>query len=150
MARVTDVSSDVSKSARFGMWFERRMPRLFVLPAVILLLSLGLFPLLYSLGISFTNWNLQDQAQRFIGLKNYADVLGDHRMWNALGNTLIFMSFGVVFELVFGLALAQTLVGRLPGKRIITPLLICQPSCPRCGRLYLAHPLRCHVCLDHF
>jgi hypothetical protein len=51
MARVTDVSSDVSKSARFGMWFERRMPRLFVLPAVILLLSLGLFPLLYSLGI---------------------------------------------------------------------------------------------------
>jgi multiple sugar transport system permease protein len=100
------------------------MPVLLVLPAVILLLGLGLFPLLYSLGISLTKWNLQDPVQEFIGLKNYADVLGDQRMWGALRNTFIIMFFGVTIETILGLGLAQTLVGRLPGKRFITPLLI--------------------------
>jgi multiple sugar transport system permease protein len=103
---------------------ERRMGLLFVLPAVLLLLSLGLFPLFYSLGVSFLRWDLQNQVQEFVGLKNYLDVLADARMWNALKNTVFFMFFGVLFELVFGLALAQTLVGHLPGKRFIVPLLI--------------------------
>ena len=84
----------------------------------------GLFPLLYSLGVSFLNWDLQRQGQQFIGLKNYADVIADGRMWNALRNTLVIVVIGVAIELVFGLALAQTLVGRLPGKRLFIPLLI--------------------------
>jgi multiple sugar transport system permease protein len=117
-------TAPAGKGSRSGGWFERRAPWLFVLPAVILLLGLGLFPLIYSFGISFTKWDLQDPTRSFVGLQNYINVFRDARMLNALRNTLIIMIFGVVLELGLGLALAQTLVDRLPGKRIILPLLI--------------------------
>lgn len=116
----SSISDRVSASSRL----ERRMPFLLILPAVALLLGLGLFPLIYSLGVSFLRWDLQNQVQEFIGLKNYVDILLDARMWNALKNTVVFMFFGVTIELALGLALAQTLVGHLPGKRFILPLLI--------------------------
>jgi multiple sugar transport system permease protein len=121
---LTTTPPTTTRTARLSAWFERRMPVLLVLPAVILLLGLGLIPLLYSLGISFTNWNLQDPVQQFKGLMNYGDVLGDQRMLGALRNTAIFMVCGVTVETLLGLGLAQTLVGHLPGKRFITPLLI--------------------------
>jgi multiple sugar transport system permease protein len=107
-----------------GSRFERHSPRLFVLPAVILIVAFGLFPLLYSLGVSFLRWDLQRPEQEFVFLQNYADVFVDGRMWNALRNTLVIVLLGVAFELVFGMALAQTLIGYLPGKRFIIPLLI--------------------------
>lgn len=123
-ATAKSMITEVPEESRLGGWLEQRMPLLFVLPAVILLLGLGLFPLLYSLGISFTKWDLQDPVQEFIGLDNYLNVLLDARMWNALKNTVLFMVVGVSVELLLGLGLAQILVGHLPGKRVILPLLI--------------------------
>ncbi len=105
-------------------WWERNLRYLFVLPCVLMILGIGLFPLLYSLGISFLNMDLQRQAGQFVGLKNYLAALGDMRMWEALGHTLVFIVVSVSLELGLGLILAQALIGRLPGKRVIMPLLI--------------------------
>ncbi len=126
MSQVTGqlTTAPAAERRRGAQWFERRTPLLFVLPAVILLLGLGLFPFIYSFGISFTKWDLQDPVRSFVGLQNYINVFRDARMLNALRNTLIIMVFGVAMELALGLALAQTLVDYLPGKRFILPLLI--------------------------
>ena len=105
-------------------WWEHNLRYLFVLPTVLMILGLSLFPLLYSLWVSFLQWDLQRPQTRFIGLKNYADVLRDVRMWEALGHTLFIVVVAVLVELLLGLILAQTLSGNLPGKRFIMPLLL--------------------------
>jgi multiple sugar transport system permease protein len=107
-----------------AVWWERKLPVIFVLPCVALLLGVGIFPLLYSLGVSFFDWTIQRRGVSFIGLQNYAAALGDARMWGALGHTLVFMVVAVALELVIGLGLAQTLIGHLPGKRVVLPLLL--------------------------
>lgn len=89
-----------------------------------MIVGIGLFPLLYSLGISFLQWDLQRPERRFIFLKNYSAALTDTRLWEALGHTGIIIVVAVALELVFGLLLAQLLVNPLPGKRLFVTLFI--------------------------
>jgi multiple sugar transport system permease protein len=120
---VTEPGSAVHKQD-WAHWWEHNLRYIFVLPTVIMLLAIGLFPLLYSLGISFLQWDLQRPGRRFIWFKNYSDALTDDRLWEALGHTLILIVVAVLAELILGLILAQTLNGPLPGKRFIIPLLL--------------------------
>ncbi len=95
-----------------------------IAPATILILFIALFPLLYSIVVSFQNIDARTPVGTFVGFKNYLDVLRDARFWNALGNTALFTTVCVAMELLLGFILAQTLVGHLPGKRFIVPILI--------------------------
>jgi len=74
--------------------------------------------------VSFLQWDLQRSQTRFIWFQNYADMLRDTRMWEALGNKRFIIVVAVTAELLIGLILAQTLRGDLPGKRFIMPLRI--------------------------
>ena len=95
-----------------------------VAPAVVLIVSLTIFPVLYLLWISLLDWDLQRAGRAFVGLANYAGALQDRRMWEALAHTLLIMVVAVTAELVLGLVLAEVLAGALPGKRVVIPLLI--------------------------
>ena len=95
-----------------------------VAPAVVLIVSLTIFPVLYLLWISLLDWDLQRAGRAFVGLANYAGALQDSRMWEALAHTLLIMAVAVTAELVLGLVLAEVLAGPLPGKRVVIPLLI--------------------------
>ena len=52
---------------------------LLVLPALLLILGLSIFPLIHSLTLSFQRWDLQSQEHPFVGLQNYRDALVDPR-----------------------------------------------------------------------
>ncbi|HWP47032.1 MAG TPA: sugar ABC transporter permease [Candidatus Limnocylindrales bacterium] len=106
------------------IWGGRGIRYLLVAPSVILILSFTIFPILYLFWISFLDWTFQRRERPFIGLGNYIQVLQDTRMWEALGHTLFIMVVAVSAELILGLLLAQVLVGKLPGKQILIPLLI--------------------------
>ena len=108
----------------WGHWWERNMRYALVIPTTLVIIAITVFPLLYSLGISFLNWDLQRPGRQFIWFKNYATALADDRLWEALGHTLIIVVIAVTLELVIGLALAYILSDKLPGKRFIIPLFI--------------------------
>lgn len=110
-------------TTRTSFW-DKNAKYVFVAPATLLILGVAIFPLLYSILISFQNLDARTAVGEFIGLKNYTDVLRDGRFWGALRNTLVLMGVSVAIELVLGFVLAQTLVGHLPGKRFIMPVLI--------------------------
>jgi multiple sugar transport system permease protein len=90
--------------------------------AIIALLSI--FPLLFSIVLSFIRWDLQTQERPFVFLKNYADAIMDPRVWAALKNTVLIMGVGVGLEFLLGLGLALVLVDELRGKRFVIPLLM--------------------------
>jgi len=95
-----------------------------VAPAVVTIVLLSIFPLLYSLWLSFVRWDLQVQEHPFVGLGNYAAAVTDPRVWGSLGVTLVILVAGVALEFLLGLGLALVLVDELRGKRFIIPLLM--------------------------
>lgn len=112
MAQVT-VTADKLKAT--GKLEARRQirwtPILFVLPAVVLLLAITIFPLLMDLWLMFQSWELTTSfPARFVGLQNFANILTqDPRFWNAMQNTGILVVLGVGIQVVLGVGLALLL-----------------------------------------
>lgn len=95
-----------------------------ITPAIFLLLLIGLFPLIYSLIVSFQNINLMEVDKSFHGLLNYKLLFEDTRLWESLAHTLVFMLIALPVELILGMLLALLCLERLPGKQIFVALLI--------------------------
>jgi multiple sugar transport system permease protein len=87
---------------------ERRAAWLFPAPAVIVLLAMMAFPVLYTLYLSLTNFTpTASGAMKFVGLANYIKLLTqDERFINAVGRTLQFTIIGVGVQCVLGVGLA--------------------------------------------
>jgi len=86
---------------------EQGKRALFVLPAVLFVVSVVVFPLLFGLYISFTDWNLSSlTGRKFNGLDNVRQMLGDPFYWNALKNMVYYvLAISVEYAIAFGLAL---------------------------------------------
>jgi multiple sugar transport system permease protein len=95
-----------------------------VFPAILLLLLVGLFPLVYSLVISFQNLTMTDQDTSFHGLMNYAQLFRDHRLWQAILHTLLITAVALPLELVLGLLMAQLLLDNMPGRQLFIALIV--------------------------
>jgi multiple sugar transport system permease protein len=94
-------------------------------PTIGVILALGIFPLLYSLVLSFQRRDLQHPNEdQFVGLGNYAAALVDPRVLSAMTNTLLLVVVGIAIQFVLGLGLALVVVDELRGKRFIIPLLM--------------------------
>lgn len=103
---------------------DRRFGHAMITPAVVVILFIGLFPLVWTLLVSVQNISLFDEDPSFQGLLNYRRILDDLRFWEALGHTMIFTLIALPLELVFGLLLALLFVDRLPGRPIFIALLV--------------------------
>jgi len=96
-----------------------------ILPGVILLLLFYLYPLLYSLFISFHDFRLiRPDLTEFVGFRNYFEIFQDDEFVNAFINTVIYVGIALPFELVIGLSLALALDKITRGKNLIRALLI--------------------------
>ncbi|HEY9745133.1 MAG TPA: sugar ABC transporter permease [Oculatellaceae cyanobacterium] len=84
---------------------EIRWACLFLAPCLLGLLLFTYGPILASLGLSFSYWNLLG-APRFVGLDNYQAVLGDPLFWKSFGVTWFFVIVSGVLEIALGLFLA--------------------------------------------
>ncbi len=119
------------------------MKRVFLSPAVIVLLLLSIFPLFWSLGISFTD--IQRGAAQattttedgtevagsgFLGLgfnlttRNYARMPEDQRLLTAAGNTVFYVLAGVTIQYIVGFALALVLNQPFRGRNIVRVIFL--------------------------
>ena len=95
-----------------------------VAPAIFLLLAVGLFPLIYSLIVSFMRIDMMDTDTSFHGLYNYANLFKDARLWWSLAHTLLITVIALPIELLLGLAMAYLFLERMPGRQIFVSLLV--------------------------
>jgi multiple sugar transport system permease protein len=111
---------------------ERNLRILFPLPAIVFIGLLMVFPILYTLYLSFTNWNLTSGMEpTFVGLNSYLRVFSEPRFLHALGRTFSFTVFAVAIEVVLGVAIALILnrafVGRSFAKLLLLLPLVATP-----------------------
>ena len=108
-----------------------------VLPALGGIFVVVLFPLLYSLWLSFTDVNLLRTGgpaveafgirlplYRWVGLKNYLQVFSDALYWDSLWRTLYFVGAFVIEATLVGLGMALVLNERFPGRPLMRSLLL--------------------------
>jgi multiple sugar transport system permease protein len=105
--------AELSEGARA----ERRLGWILCAPAVIVMLAVAAYPIIYSVYLSLRRYDLRfpDEA-KFIGFENYVSVLTSSYWWDAFWNTVIITVLSVAIELVLGMALAivmhRTIIGR--------------------------------------
>lgn len=106
---------------------------LLVAPAIIVLFAMNIFPLLWSLGLSFFAYQANQQSIRFVGLSNYIKILTNdlaaEANWDALINTAIFVVFTVSAQMIVGFLLALLFAKQFPLRRyllilVLTPMML--------------------------
>ena len=95
-----------------------------MLPAVVLIGALAIWPILRVLLLSLFDADYGLAGARFIGMENYADALSDRFFRRSITNTLTFTVVASVAEVALGLALALLVHRRFAGRRLVLPLLI--------------------------
>jgi multiple sugar transport system permease protein len=87
---------------------DRAIAWLFILPTILLLLAINIFPLIWALRLSFTNFksNMPSVPARFVGIDNYVDILTDEDIWYAMQVTAHFVFWSVGLEVLLGFGLA--------------------------------------------
>jgi multiple sugar transport system permease protein len=96
----------------------------FIMPAVILLGLVTVYPVLSVLYVSFQRRLLIFDISKFIGIENYRFLITDDRFWNAFRNTCYFTSLSVVLELLLGLGIALILNRTFRLKGIVTAMAL--------------------------
>jgi multiple sugar transport system permease protein len=95
----------------------------FLVPALLFLGLTSVYPTLYSIYMSFFDWNW-GQRFNFVGLSNYLDLVASERFRTSLWNTIVFTVSAVSVEFILGLGLAMV-VGRLGfGRGVLRTLLL--------------------------
>lgn len=102
----------------------------FIWPALIIVLLISIFPLVYSLTTSFMSMRLVPPTPaRFVGFGNYLDLLQNPRFWHVAGTTTLIAFISVGLQYVIGLSVALALNSRVPGEGIfrvsfLLPMLV--------------------------
>src|SRR5436305_10214643 len=112
------------RRATFSEWSDRHFKWLLVVPAVVLILALSVYPLLFSLWVVFVNYDFQVPGHAFVGLKNFARVIFDPVARWSLALTAMLSGADVIIEFVLGLALALAMVKPFRGRGIVMSILI--------------------------
>lgn len=97
---------------------------LFVLPAIILVVALFIYPICSSVVYSFTNKNLIRSTYKFVGLKNYTAVLQDLEFWKSFLNSLKWTVLSLVGQILVGFTAALALKRIKMAKGVYKTLLI--------------------------
>jgi len=97
---------------------------LFLIPALITLAGVTIYPVLYVLWLSLHRRLLIFDISKFVGLENFSFLLRDQRFWNAFQNTVYFTAVSVALELLLGLAIAILLHRVFRGKGLMRTIIL--------------------------
>jgi multiple sugar transport system permease protein len=114
----------VAKSVR-GL-SDRAIAWVFITPTMLLLLAINIFPLIWTIRLSFTNYkaNRPNAPIKWLGLERYSDLLSDPDIWHGMQVTARFVVSTVAIETLLGFALAYLLDRKFKGHGFWTTVIL--------------------------
>ena len=105
---------------------DRTIAWLFVGPTIVLLLAINIFPLIWTIRLSFTNdaANKPNAEVKWVGLRNYTRILTDADTWANMQTTAHFLIWTLTFQVILGFALAWLINRKFKGNDLITTLIV--------------------------
>ena len=105
---------------------DRSIAWIFVAPTIFLLLAVNIFPLLWTIYLSFTNFrvNKPDREIDWVGLKNYSRILNDSDIWNTMQATAHFLIWTIILQVLIGFLLALLINKKFRGNDMWTTIIV--------------------------
>src|SRR5919197_4369619 len=105
---------------------DRAIAWLFIAPTIVLLLAINIFPLIWTIWLSFTNYraNRPNAPLRNIGIDNYASILTDPDIWAAMQATAHFVFWTIFLQTLLGFALAYLIDRKFRGHAFWTTIIL--------------------------
>lgn len=121
------ISPNSKLKPRFSWFTDRRLANLFIFPTLIILFFVTLYPLIWSLVVSFADWSViknAGEARNYIGVENYSELLGSKRAWERFVVTGQIVGASVLIELLIGFGIAMLLNRKFGGRSVIMTLML--------------------------
>lgn len=116
-------SSPVGRSKLHHI-YRQLEPWLYIMPALLLIISVMMVPLVIGLTYAFRNLNLLDPfSGEFIGIAHFIELWNDANFWSALRNTALWTGAAVTLQFIFGFILAIFLNRPFPGRGLVQALI---------------------------
>ncbi|MDQ6435309.1 sugar ABC transporter permease [Mesorhizobium sp. LHD-90] len=105
---------------------DRMVAWLFIAPTILLLLAINIFPLIWAIQLSFTNYraNRPNEVVKNIGLQNYERILTDTDTWIAMQTTAHFVFWTILLQTLIGFTLAYLIDRKFRGHAFWTTIIL--------------------------
>jgi multiple sugar transport system permease protein len=114
------------RSGRARGLSDRAIAWLFIGPTVFLLLAINIFPLIWTVRLSLTNYraNRTNAEVEWVGLSNYTRILTDSDIWITMQATAHFLIWTLVFQVLIGFGLAWLINRKFRGNDLWTTIIV--------------------------
>lgn len=103
---------------------EKNTAYFMILPATLIIISLGIIPLLYVIWLSLNEVNPVTLETSFIGIENYVDTLGNIEFWKSMAITFYFTAVSIALQLFLGILVALLLNQEFKGRWLVRTLCL--------------------------
>ncbi|MEL6921654.1 MAG: sugar ABC transporter permease [Pseudomonadota bacterium] len=105
---------------------DRAIAWLFVGPTIVLLLAINIFPLIWTIYLSFTNFraNRPNREVEWVGLRNFERILTDSDIWMNMQTTAHFVFWTIFFQVLIGFTLAYLINKNFKGSPFWTTVIV--------------------------
>ncbi|MBI1417925.1 MAG: ABC transporter permease subunit [Limimaricola sp.] len=105
---------------------DRAIAWIFVAPTIALLLAVNIFPLIWTIRLSLTNYrsNRPNAPVKWVGLENYQKILHDPDIWNTFQVTAHFLIWTLVLQVLLGFGLAYLINKKFRGNDLWTTIIV--------------------------
>ena len=105
---------------------DRAIAWIFVAPTIFLLLAVNIFPLIWTIRLSFTDFraNRQGREVEWVGLRNYERILTDSDVWLSMQATAHFLFWTIALQVILGFALAWLINRKFKGNDLWTTIIV--------------------------
>jgi multiple sugar transport system permease protein len=119
-------STPAGVAARIRGLSDRAIAWLFIAPTILLLLAINIFPLVWTVYLSFTNYraNRPNAEVKNVGLANYQSILGDADIWIAMQATAHFVVWTIALQTLLGFGLAYLIDRKFRGHAFWTTVIL--------------------------
>jgi cellobiose transport system permease protein len=110
--------SKLTRRQKLSRWDVKYSPYLYISPFFLLFALVGAFPIVYTLVVSFNDWNLLSGPGEWVGFDNFTAELTDPLFWNSLFNTMSIFVLSAIPQLIAALFIAAFLDQNLRAKTL--------------------------------
>lgn len=105
---------------------DRAIAWIFVGPTIFLLLAINIFPLIWTINLSFTNFraNRPNREIDYVGLRNYERILTDSDIWLNMQATAHFLFWTILLQVLIGFTLAYLINKKFKGNDLWTTIIV--------------------------
>ena len=121
---MTSMSASPSSSRQRHL-SDRAILNLFIWPTLFLLIAMNIFPLFYSLYLSFTDYSaIAGKIPVWIGVENFRNILNDEQLWQYFSTTGRYALLSVGLQTVLGFGMAMLVREKFRGSGLLTTLIL--------------------------